>query len=91
VVRVAWTRRAAADLVAIRTYIGWDSPLAGRRTAQRLKTAGDSLGDFPERGRLVGEGVRELAVIYPYIIRYVVRAGQVRILRIKHGAQDPGA
>jgi plasmid stabilization system protein ParE len=88
-VQVVWTRRAAADLVAIRDYISLDNPLAGVRTAQRLRQAGDSLSLFPERGRKAGRHIRELTVIYPYIIRYTVVAGMVMIVRIKHGAQRP--
>jgi toxin ParE1/3/4 len=58
--------------------------------AQRLTTAGNSLSGFPERGRTSSGGMRELAVIYPYIIRYRVRSDVVEIIRIKHGAQRPG-
>ena len=72
---------------AIREYISQDRPLAALRMARRLIDAGNSLKDHPERGRLANRGVRELAVIYPYIIRYSVRPGVVRIVRIKHGAQ----
>ena len=57
----------------MRWLIGKDSPLAGQRTAERLKDAADSLGEFRERGRRTTNGVRALAVIYPYIIRYVVQ------------------
>jgi plasmid stabilization system protein ParE len=73
-------------LVSIRAYIGQDSPLAGLRMAHRLRDAGDSLGLFPDRG---GGGIREWTVIYPYIIRYTVGDNVVRVLRIKHGAQQP--
>ncbi len=54
--------------------------------AHRLRDAGDSLGLFPDRG---GGGIREWTVIYPYIIRYTVGDNVVRVLRIKHGAQQP--
>ncbi len=57
--------------------------------AQRLKRAGDSLSEMPERGRLAHRGLRELAVVYPYLIRYRVRDQHVEIARIKHGAQRP--
>jgi plasmid stabilization system protein ParE len=55
--------------------------------AQRIIAAGNSLKDFPLRGRQASGAVRELPIIYPYIIRYVVGPGIVRIIRIKHGAQ----
>ena len=58
--------------------------------ALRVKLAGDSLSDNPDRGRPAGAGaIRELTVIWPYVMRYVVGAGFVRIVRIKHGAQRP--
>ncbi len=57
--------------------------------ARRLKGAGDSLGLFPDRGRRAGGHIRKWTVIYPYIIRYTVSPGAVRIIRIKHGAQRP--
>jgi toxin ParE1/3/4 len=57
--------------------------------ALRLRRAGDSLGVMPDRGRKASRNLRELAVIYPYLIRYRVRLGQIEIVRIKHGAQRP--
>jgi toxin ParE1/3/4 len=57
--------------------------------ALRLKQAGNDLGAFPDRGRRASRRLRELTLIYPYIIRYRVRGGEVEIVRIKHGAQRP--
>ncbi|HYE45362.1 MAG TPA: type II toxin-antitoxin system RelE/ParE family toxin [Caulobacter sp.] len=88
-VQVVWSRRALAELAAIRAYIDQFSPLAAQRMAVRLKAAGDSLSSFPDRGRPVAPGIRELVVIYPYIIRYRVKDDQVGIIRIRHGAQEP--
>lgn len=82
--------RDTGYLVAIRDYIGQDNPLAAQRMAIRLKQAVDSLAAFPERGRIASRNLRELAFIYPYIIRYRLRGGLVEIVRIKHGAQRPG-
>jgi plasmid stabilization system protein ParE len=55
-----------------------------------LLVAGNSLERFPHRGRRVpGTEMRELVTIYPYIIRYrVTRNGLVRILRVRHAAQQ---
>ena len=88
-VQVVWSPAALGDLVAIRSYIAKDSPRAARDMALRLKRAGDSLTLFPERGRLAKRGVRELTLIYPYLIRYRILGGDVEIVRIKHGAQRP--
>jgi plasmid stabilization system protein ParE len=49
---------------------------------------GDSLQAFPERGRPVAGGLRELPTVPPYIIRYRVAGDAVLILRIRHGRED---
>ena len=89
-VQVVWSPEALLDLSAIRDHIGADRPLAGQRMAVRLEAAANALSGFPLRGRPASAGLRELAVIYPYLIRYRVRSGSVQIVRIKHGAQRPG-
>jgi plasmid stabilization system protein ParE len=89
VVQIVWTRRAAADVLAIRAYIGQFNPLAAQRMASRLRTAGDGLATHPERGRAIGGGRRELLSVPPYLIRYKVSAGAVEILTIRHGARRP--
>ena len=90
VVEVVWSRRALSDLSAIRAYIHQSRPLAAQRMALRLRAAAESLNENPDRGRPVGPvGIRELTVIWPYIIRYRVRSKAVQIIRIKHGAQRP--
>lgn len=54
--------------------------------AQRLWLAGESLAEHPDRGRVLN-GLRELAIVPPYLIRYRVAGDIVQIVRIKHGAQ----
>lgn len=49
--------------------------------------AGDSLRDFPDRGRLATGGRRELVTIPPYIIRYQFDGERVFVLGIRHSAQ----
>ena len=88
-VQVVWTWPALASLETIRAYIHDFSPLASERVAARLMAAGASLVDYPERGRPIGSGRRELVTVPPYLIRYRVRADTVEILTIRHGAQLP--
>ena len=85
--RVIWTRAALSHLELIRSYIEQFDPVAAARFAQRLLDAGNSLTDFPNRGRPAGDGKRELPTVAPYVIRYVVRGEQAFILAIKHGSQ----
>jgi toxin ParE1/3/4 len=87
---VVWTFGAIADLEEIRSYIGTFNPRAAQNTAGRLISAGNSLVDFPDRGRPVtGTNLRELTVAYPYIIRYRVDGDEVVILRVRHGRRRP--
>ena len=55
----------------------------------RLRAAALALHEQPQRGRPVAEGVRELTVVPPYVIRYHLKGSTVSIIRIKHGAQAP--
>ena len=56
-VHVIWAPLALHDLIAIRDYIGKDSPLAGQRMAQRLRQAGEGLAPLPNRGRPASGGL----------------------------------
>jgi toxin ParE1/3/4 len=89
VVQVVWTRRALAELRAIRTYIAQFNPLAAERLARRLAAAARSLETAPDRGRSIPGGRRELVVIRPYLIRYAYSENQVVIHELRHGAQEP--
>jgi toxin ParE1/3/4 len=90
VLRIIWTAEAVANLRGIFGYVSaFNAPAAGR-LARRLQIAADSLAEHPERGRLASAGLRELAVIHPYLIRYRIRDDAVIILRIRHGAQKEG-
>ena len=85
--RVVWAQAARRDLEGIRAYIGQFNPTAAARFAGRLVVAAASLAELAERGRSVAEGRRELAAVYPYLIRYRVAGDVVFILRIRHGAR----
>jgi addiction module RelE/StbE family toxin len=87
--RVIWTTEAINNLTDIRSYIGSFNPLAAQRFALRLWNAAESLGEQPERARLIGNGRRELAIVRPYLIRYRVKGDVVEILTIRHGARRP--
>lgn len=87
--RIVWTDEAVGNLEAIATYISAFNPAAAARLAGRLIELADSLAEFSERGRDVGEGRREMTVVWPYVLRYRVEGDTVFILRIRHGAQEP--
>lgn len=86
---IIWTRTALLRLAGIRAYIAQFDPRAAEGLAKRLWIAGESLNEFPKRGRLSGATIRELVTVPPYIVRYSIEDGRVFILGIRHGAQRP--
>jgi len=89
-VQVIWSPAALREISQIYNYIAQFNPRAAARLADELFAAGDSLVSFPNRGRPVpGTALRELTVVYPYVIRYRVADDVVRILRVRHGRRQP--
>jgi toxin ParE1/3/4 len=88
-VRVVWSPSALQDILDIYRYIANFNPRAAGALTDALLNAGDGLVNFPRRGRPVGDNLRELTVVYPYIIRYEVLGNDVTILRVRHGMRRP--
>ena len=87
--KVIWTDQAIADVIEIVDWISADKPGAGARVAEKLRKAGYSLDQFPERGRSISQGRREMVVMPPYLIRYRVEGARVTILEVRHAARKP--
>ncbi len=87
--RVIWQGIALDELDAIRAYLEQLNPAAAARVHETLFAAGNSLAEYPERGRLIAHGRRELVAIFPYLIRYRLRGDVVQVLRVRHGARRP--
>lgn len=88
-VQVVWSARAQRNVIEIENFIGGDKPMAAERLAGRLKAAAARLSDYPDRGRLTRTGIRELAHVRPYVIRYRRSRDVVIILEIRHAARRP--
>jgi toxin ParE1/3/4 len=74
-VRVRYTRRALRDLDGIHSYIAKDNPAAAARVVARIRSAADTLEQFPCLGHagLVPDTL-ELAVVgLPYVVVYRVK------------------
>ena len=54
---------AVSNLDAIVAYISEFNPAAAERLAERLIELGDSLAQFPKRGRDAGDGRREMTIV----------------------------
>ena len=86
---VVWPDEVFAKLDEIANVIALDNPTAAERIVTRLLAAGESLAQFPHRGRPASGGVRELAIVPPYLIRYRVVGDTVVVVSIRHGRQRP--
>lgn len=87
---VVWLSEALDQLDQIAAYIRIFNPASADRITARLIKFGDSLEQFPNRGRPAGHGLRELTTVPPYILRYEVVDGRVFVVAVVHGARDPG-
>ncbi len=87
--RVVWSDQAREDLISIGEYVESFSPVAARQLAVALIDLSEGLCEFPDRGRPVRPGIRELTSLRPYVIRYAVLDAEVRIVTIRHGAREP--
>jgi len=88
--RILWSRRAIANLTALRDYIAEDSPVNAVTVAQRVLKTVELLAKRPQIGR-PGRiaGTRELIVPRtPYIVPYRVRGDQLELIAVFHGRQN---
>jgi len=89
--KVEWTAPAIDDVLAIKSYIGRDSPAYADRFADRMIEAAESLVSLPRRGRVVPEAndetIREL-LFGNYRIIYRLENERVLLLTILHGARN---
>jgi len=77
-----------SDLENIVSYISQFNPLAAQRMAARLTSTAAALAEHAERGRPVGNGNRQLAVVRPYLIRYRIDGDTVVVFRCWHGVRQ---
>lgn len=89
--KIVYSRRADADLARLEEFIAAESRRSAARAIARILRGLQNLERFPEMGRDVGEGYRELILRYGksgYVIRYRVTDHTVVITRIWHGKED---
>ena len=88
--RVHWTQNAVEHLVNIYEYIALNSPTYSRRMVDRITRRSEQIADQPLSGRKVpeyqSEDIREL-IEKPYRIIYRIKADQVDVLAVIHGAR----
>lgn len=88
---VRWTSTAQDHLDAIHAYISKDSTDYALRMVDRLTLRSKQIADVPFSGRRVPEydmdQIREV-LEGPYRIIYHIKADQIDILAVLHGAQQ---
>jgi len=85
--RIVWSDQALDNVEEITAYVRDFSPDAAARLELSIVETAERLALMPDRGRPVGHGRRELTIIPPYIIQYVVVGDEVRILSVRHSAR----
>jgi plasmid stabilization system protein ParE len=90
-VSVRYAESALADLAEILAYLDERSLTGGRNVMRSIQKAAELIGEYRQRGRLVGEGnVRVVqAGRYPYLIYWEVEAETAIIVHIRHAARRP--
>jgi plasmid stabilization system protein ParE len=94
--RVVITKRALADLTAIRDYIAKRSPDNAAGFIAKILGQFDLLEQTPESFSRAPEDESvpytvHQVIVKPYRILYCVTSKQVQILHIRHGARLPAA
>lgn len=87
---VRLTGSAYRDLSRLAEFLAPKNPRAASAAVDTLMDAVQSRSEFPERGRLIGGGVRELLVPFGrdgYVIRYRFFEDEVAISRIFHARE----
>ena len=88
--RVHWTQNAVEHLVNIYEYIALNSPTYAKGMVDKITRRSEQIADQPLSGRKVPEyqndDIREL-IEKPYRIIYRIKADQIDVLAVIHGAQ----
>ena len=87
---IVWSEESLDDIDGIAEFISRDSAYYAERVVATLFSAGESLSEHPERGRVVPElgdpDVRELFIYsYRLLYRIVREEREIRILAVIHG------
>ena len=85
-IRLVYTQEAIGDLERLRDFIAQNNPAAAQRIAGELIRRISQLQQMPMMGRPVAsapEAIRDM-VFGNYVVRYVVHAQVLAILRIWH-------
>jgi toxin ParE1/3/4 len=88
---VVYAPRALRDLKSISAYLHKRNPSGAGNVLGAIKSSIETLGFFPQIGRLVDDaGHRRVPVMrYPYLIFYRIEADELLILHVRHTSRRP--
>lgn len=88
--RLSWSKRATADVAAIRDHIAAEKPRAAAVVLETLRRSAQTLPRFPSLGRPGrADGTRELVVAgTPFVIVYRLRKDCVELLAVLHASRQ---
>jgi plasmid stabilization system protein ParE len=86
---VVYAPRALRELESIGVYLTERNPHGAANVLGAIKSSIDTLGFFPQIGRLVDDaGHRRVPVVrYPYLIFYRMDGDELLILHIRHASR----
>lgn len=88
--KVAWSYVAVGNLLEANKYIATENPEAARKLINDLYDKGNSIKEFPEKGRVVPEinrkNIREV-FCREYRIIYRMESKRIFILTVRHMKQ----
>jgi len=89
-VRARYTSTALSELFEILTYLSDRNPSAADAVARRIDKVISTVSSFPHIGQEIDEAdLRMLSLVrYPYLIFYRVKADEIEVLHIRHGARQ---
>jgi len=93
-VKIHWTNAAEAHLDAIYAYIAQDSEAYALRTVDRITKRSKQIGAFPLSGRRVPEyDLDEIREVFSgaYRVIYHIKPGQIDVIAVIHGCNEPPA
>lgn len=87
-----YTKAATQDLIRLRNFIAKNNQPVANRIANELVNKINLLKDFPKIGTPVSlasdsNDLRDM-VFGKYVVRYLIAASEIKILRIWHGLES---
>ena len=90
--KLSYSREAIGDLIRLREFIATKNPMADQKIAKTIRKGISQLKTFPYLGVEVEQApnpemIRDL-IIGNYIVRYLIHAKQIYILRVWHHKEE---